>query len=129
MDAFYFSIGGFVWVIALFKRELLVEKEGFRIILGVSITLFLAGLILHFTVAGQQSGAGALLAPLLSLGMFRLCRRLFLKRFNREPRDTWLNWSEGMGADRVFNIVYFVSTLWLLMFTTIGMMELAKVGW
>lgn len=113
MDPIFFSIGGLVFAIGIFRRELLVQKETFRIILGVSVALFLAGLIIHFATPGRYPGSGALLSPLLSLGLFRLCRRVFLKRLKREPRDTWLNWDQGMGADRMFNILYFVSAGWL----------------
>jgi hypothetical protein len=54
---------------------------------------------------------------------------MFVARFKREPRDTWLDWSEGTGADRLFNIVYFGSVVWLWMLVTVGMWELAKRGW
>lgn len=129
MDAVCFSIGGLVFAIGIFKRELLIQRRAFRIIFGVSTVLFISGVILHFNEGGRNSTCGALLSPLLSLGLFRLCRRVFLKRYQREPRDTWLDWSENMGADRVFNIVYFVSAGWLWMAITIAMLELAKRGW
>lgn len=129
MDPLYFSIGGFVIAIAYFKMELLIEKESFKLIFGVSVALFFAGIALHFTEAGRYSMSGALLVPLLSLALFRLCRNVFLKRYNREPRDTFLNWTAGMGKDRVFNIVYFVSAAWLWALTPFGMEKLAKAGW
>jgi hypothetical protein len=129
LDPLYLAIGGFVVIIFLFKRELLVEEESFQLIGAISILLFIAGLVLHFTEAGRYSMSGALLSPLVSLGLFRLCRRIFLRRLNREPRDTFLDWSRGMAADRVFNIVYFILAAWLLMLITIGMEKLAKAGW
>jgi hypothetical protein len=102
MNPIYFSIGGLVFAVAMFKRELLIQKQSLRILLGLSIALFLAGLILHFRAPGQHPGSGALLCPLLSLGLFHLVRRLFLLLFEREPKDTWLNWQPGLGADRIF---------------------------
>ena len=114
-----FSIGGLVFAIGIFKRDLLVRRDSFNIVLGLSIILSLAGLTLHFVTPGGCPGSGALLSPLLSLGLFRLCPGMFLVRFKREPRDTWLNWESGMGADRVFNIVYFVSAGWLWIFLTV----------
>jgi hypothetical protein len=129
MDILLFSVGGLVFVIALFKRELLVERESFRLILGISALLFIAGLALHFSAAWRDSNCGALLVPLISLGFYRLCRKIFLWLFKREPRDTYLDWSPGMGADRLFNIVYFVFGGWLWMLVTILMLELAKSGW
>ncbi|SRR6185295_4934148 len=113
MNPIYFSIGGLVFAIAFFKRELLIQKQSLKIILSLSTALFLAGVTLHFRAPGQHPGSGALLCPLMSLGLFHLFRRLFLWRFQREPKDTWLNWDAGQGADRIFNILYFVSSGWL----------------
>ena len=107
-----FATGGFVWVIALFKRELLARRRSFRIILGLSIVLFSVGVMLHLKEA-RYPASGALLAPLVSLGLYRLCRAIFIRHFKREPRDTWLNWAEGMSDDRLFNIVYFVLAGWI----------------
>jgi hypothetical protein len=129
MDTLFIPVGGFVFVIALFKRELLVERESFRLISGVSALLFVAGLALHFSAAWRDSDCGALLVPLIALGFYRLCRKIFLRLFEREPRDTYLDWSPGMGADRLFNIVYFVFGWFLWMSVTILMLELAKHGW
>ncbi|CDM67174.1 hypothetical protein PYK22_03223 [Pyrinomonas methylaliphatogenes] len=129
MDPFYFVIGGFVIFIFIFKMEMLVRKESFRIILGISFLLFLIGLVLHFTEAGRSSLSGALLCPLLSLGLFRLLRRVFLRWFKHEPRDTFFNWNLGLGEDRIFNILYFAMAILLWMVVPFGMEQLAKVGW
>jgi hypothetical protein len=129
VDPIYFSIGGLVFAIGIFKRELLITRASFRLILGISVILFFVGMALHFTAAGRDSACGALLVPLLSLGLFRLCRRAFVRRFQREPKDTWLNWDDGLGPDKVFNIAYFVAAFWLWMLVTVLMLELAKAGW
>lgn len=71
----------------------------------------------------------ALLAPLLSLGLYRICQRLFLSRVRHEPKDTYLNWAPGLAADRLFNIIYFGSAIWIELLAMGGMMELAKAGW
>ena len=129
MDYLYIFLGLFVQIIAFVKRELLVQKESFRIILVISIVLFCGGLALHFTEAGRNSPSGALLAPLISLGLYHLCRKVFLGRFRHEPRDTYLNWEGGLAADRLFNIVYFVASQLLVVLAAIGMVELSKAGW
>lgn len=119
----------FVIFIALFRRERLIEKESFRLITGISAVLFIVGLVFHSTDGWGYSMSGALLNPLVSLGLYRVCRKVFISRFNREPKDTFLDWQPELGKDRVFNIVYFVSAIWLAMLITIGMEELAKAGW
>ena len=129
MDYVYIPAGLFVSIIALWKRELLAQRESFRIILGISVILFLVGLMLHFAEADRDSSSGALLAPLMSLGLYRLFRRFFFKQYKHEPRDTYLNWQSGLAADRIFNIAYFVLSCWLVLLTTISMMKLTRVGW
>ena len=129
MDVIYFSIGGFILTIAWFRMDLLIHKRSFRLTLGISVALFFIGLVLHFTDTARYSASGALLAPLLSLGLFQLCRKTFLKRYKREPRDTLLNWEPGLEADSIFNIVYFGLALFLLIFIPLGMKHLVKVGW
>ena len=125
----YILIGMFVAVLALFRRELLIQTDSFRAILAVSTLLFLIGIFLHSTAAGRNAPSGALLAPLMSLALYRVTRKLFLLKFRREPRDTFMDWSSGLAWDRVFNIVYFAGSAWILMAAMIGMRALAKAGW
>lgn len=127
-DYVYVFIGLFVMGIDLFKRELLIRKDSFRLVFLVSFILFLTGLMLHFTDVGRYSSSGALLGPLISLALFRLYRKWFVKRFNREPKDTSFNWESGLFWDRLFNIVFGVSGTLLIMLMAALMYELAKVG-
>lgn len=126
---FYILIGMSVAIIALFNRALLIQRKSFRVILATSITLFVVGLLLHFTEAGRAAPSGALLAPLMSLGLYRILRKMFLLRFQHEPRDTYLDWSRDLSGDRFFNILYFAGSAWLLLSAMIGMRALAKAGW
>jgi hypothetical protein len=125
----YVFIGMFVILIALFRREWLIQKQTFRVIMLISFIMFAVGLILHFTTVGRATPSGALLAPLLTLGFFRISLRIFLRRLQHEPKDTYLNWKAGLGADRIFNIVFFTVAGWLLLCSIIGMDALAKAGW
>src|SRR4030095_1875440 len=129
MDYLLFFSGSFVTCIALFKRDLLVNRQSFQIILALSMASFILAIVLHFTEPGRRSSSGALLTPLMSLGLYRFGRSIFVRRFKHEPRDTYMDWSPGMAADRVFNIVYFVGSFWLAMITAIGMEALAQRGW
>jgi len=117
INPFLFSIGGLVFAIGVFKRELLVQKKSFTVILAISIALFLMGTVLSVAYAGRYPGSGALLSPLVSLVLYRLSRNVFIATYEREPLDTWLRWNQGMGPDRVFNILYFVSAgfLWTIL--------------
>ncbi len=121
LNPLLFSIGGLVFAIAIFKRELLVQEKSLTIILAISLALFLMGLVVSVAYAGRYPGSGALLSPLVSLLLFRWSRRVFIATYDREPLDSWLNWKEGMGPDRVFNIFYFFTAgcLWTILATFI----------
>ncbi len=107
MDPLLFSAGGLVFAIGIFRRQLLIEEFSFRIILAISTILFIIGLFVHFIAPEKYPGIGALLSPLFSLALYRLGRSIFKNHLLREPRDSWFDWSEGMAADRIFNIIYF----------------------
>lgn len=107
MDIIYFGAGCFVIFIALVKRELLFNPQTFELILIVAAVLFLDGLVLIFTGWDRSLMAGALLSPLVTAGLFWAMLKLFRRLFKRNPRDTFNDWTPGMAADRMFNIIYF----------------------
>lgn len=129
MTLLYIALGLSVNLVFLFRRELLIEKESFSLILGGSGVLFIAVIVLHFTAAGRYPGSGALLAPLPALLLFRFFRRWFVKWFGREPRDTFLNWNTGMLEDRIFNVVYWALGVGLVLLGMSGMESLTKAEW
>lgn len=109
MDLVYFVAGGFVIAVALFRRDLLFRPETFKIILGISAVLFTAGLVLILIKRAKSNMEGALLSPMVSIGLFWTMHKLFRLWLKRNPEDTYMNWKSGLGPDRVFNIVYFTS--------------------
>ncbi|HUQ30683.1 MAG TPA: hypothetical protein VM095_01130 [Pyrinomonadaceae bacterium] len=130
MDIIYIAAGLFVSFIFVSRRELLIEKESFKLILGASVILFVVGIVLHFTGdAGRYSASGALLGPLPSLAFYRLFRKLFVTWFKHEPRDTFNNWEPGLGEDRIFNIVYGSLSAIITMLAMSSMKSLTDAGW
>jgi hypothetical protein len=124
----YFFAGALVLSIAWFKMELLILKKSLLVIFGISASLFLIGIVL--LVTGSRSYlAGVLLCPLLSLGLFRLFRRVFLSCCDREPRDTLLNWSSGLTGDRLFNILFFILGGLILVFVPVIIRRFGEAGW
>jgi hypothetical protein len=129
VDFIYICIGMFVSTIFIVRRELLIEDESYRLILRVSVLLCVVGIVLHFIDMARYSASGVLLSALPSLVLFRLFRRLFIKWFKREPRDTFFNWEDILFEDRIFNLVYCLLTFALAMLLGIGMKALADAGW
>src|SRR5437660_3307125 len=84
MDYLYIPVGMFVIFIAFLNRDLLARRRTFVLILVISIVLFLTGIVLHFIERDSDSSSGALLTPLVTLALYRLCRRLFLRKADHE---------------------------------------------
>jgi len=118
-DVLYAVIGGLVIGLFILKRELLTDRKAFLTVLGISIILSVLGICIHFSSGGGNSMSGALLAPLLDLGLYRLLRAFYIQRVGSEPRDTYLIWTPGMPADRIFNIVYLTLALLLWIFVAV----------
>jgi hypothetical protein len=129
MDALFLIIAFWIYGPFLFRRDWLVEEDSYKLVRGISVIAFLAGLALLFLDRARFSGTGVLCAPLLTLLMFRLCRKIFLRMFKREPKDTFMNWKAGLAADRLFNIAYFTLTTFVLIFSVVIENELDNIGW
>ena len=128
MNPIYVFVGALVLTIAWFRMDLLIRARSFAIILGISISLGVLGIALHI-IQRDSYLSGALLCPLLTLALFRTCRRLFMKIVKREPRDTLLDWSPGLGRDQLFNVLYFILGSLILVFFPVIIHRLTKAGW
>ena len=102
---FYFLLlGWFVLGVFVFKRELLISKNGFKLILSISAVLFTIGLFCHIAFPGTKSASGALLLPLMHLILYRASLFAFETLFHRTPKDTAGDWGSGLFWDRCFNV-------------------------
>jgi hypothetical protein len=120
MDIVWLAEAGLVLGIAFFRRELLIERGNRQIIFGVSLALFVAAVFLTVFMRSTPTLFPSLMNPLVSLGLFLLMRKLFVRWKNREPIDTFFDWRSGLAADRWFNILYFTLGSFLMMFLYIG---------
>jgi hypothetical protein len=55
----------------------------------------------------------------VTLGLFRGLRWLFVRIAGREPRDTFLNWKPELRNDRFFDFTYFVFGTSIVLFVPI----------
>ena len=128
MDIVWLAMAGFVLAIFVFDRELLIERGGRTIILGVSLALFVAAVVLTIFMRSTPTLFPSLMNPLVSLGLFLLMRKVFVRWKHREPIDTFFDWRPGLAADRWFNILYFTLGVFLLILLYIGA-ELTGYRW
>jgi hypothetical protein len=128
-DLYYYCVGLSIFFIFGLKPGLLIEDATFKAVLAISSMIFVVGLALHFTAEASDSARGALLAPLLTLGYFRLLRKLFLRWVHREPIDTAFNWTPGLVKDRTFAFAFVFGSILITFVTIFGMERLAKAGW
>lgn len=123
MDIISLAVAGLVLAIAFFARGLLTERRSRKVVFGASLALFVAAIflpIIFIFVRDKPILFPSLMNPLVSLGLFLLMRKLFVRWKNREPIDTFFDWRSGLGADRWFNILYFSFGTWLLILLLIG---------
>lgn len=124
MDAnFIFVLLGInTLIIFLFKRELLLEKKPFLILLSANLILFLLGYILEAYLIGNPKLVIALKMPLLSQSIFILMLVCFRKIYKRNPVDTFWTMDKSLMRDGVFNFAFGVIGLILptiLVFTKV----------
>jgi hypothetical protein len=117
MDVVWIIIGGFVLFIGLSVRAWLFDRQTRAVIFGVTAALLVAGLIL--TAATYKSPAlfPSLLNPSVSLGLFVVMHKGFVRWQKRDPIDTFMDWRRGLAPDRLFNILYLTLglALWMLL--------------
>ena len=112
--ASYFMFAGMsVLIIFWFHREWLIAETSYQVVKGLSIILFLAGVIALILVAtgpptSEKQIPGTLLCPLLHLGIFRAGLKVFNRRFGRDPEDTWKKLDPNLKWDGIFNTAFFL---------------------
>jgi hypothetical protein len=106
-------IGMSVIMIPLFKRDLLVNKKSFQVILIISIVSFFAALIIDlFDFGHKYWGLLSLYYPIYVVLSYRILRYLFILLKKREPIDTAFDLKGTTPwIDRIFNIIYFTQSL------------------
>ena len=128
-DVYYYCVGFSVFIIFGLNLELLLQEAAFKIMLASAGAAFVTGVVIHFTDEATHSAAGALLAPLPTLGYFWLLRKLFLKWAHREPIDTAMNWTPGLVKDRALAFAFLFGSLFIILVAIVGAERLAQAGW
>jgi hypothetical protein len=102
-------VGISILIIPLHRRELLVQKNSFKLILSISIAIFIIGVCLDiFNIDSKYWGFYSFYFPLFIVLFYRVLRIAFLIIMKREPIDTAFD-LRGVTPwiDRIFNILYF----------------------
>jgi O-antigen/teichoic acid export membrane protein len=95
----------------------------------LSAAMFVIAIVLHFTQTGRYSASAALICPLLLLALFYICRRIFLRKYAHEPKDTFFRSGPGLAPDMIFNLIYGVIAILVWIFVPLLIRALAKDGW
>src|SRR5678815_2536838 len=117
MDFVWIIIGGFVLFIGLGVREWLFDRQTRVFIFCVSAALLVASLILTACTYKSPALFPSLLNPSVSLGLFVVMHKGFVRWQKRDPKDTFMDWRRGLAPDRLFNILFFMLgiALWMLL--------------
>jgi hypothetical protein len=110
IDFIFILFGMNTLIVFLFKREWLLEKNTFLLLLAANIFLFIAGYILEAKqmIGGNPKLVLALKMPLLSQLLFICMVICFRKIYKRNPVDTFWTMDKKLMKDGVFNFVFWV---------------------
>ena len=110
MDIFFGTVGFFVQIIFMFKREWLFERKSFRLILFASTILFLLSYILMINHIGNPKTVRMLTIPLLAALMFYVVKLVFFKFYGRNLEDTFWSMDASLMSDGIFNALFWFSS-------------------
>jgi hypothetical protein len=102
--------------ITVFNRKLLCEWKFFKWVLLISIIMFIIPYICWYLLGSNEQNLGAFRNILLSLLIFRLLRKIFIKIFSREWEDTFWAMRGGVWFDSLFNIIYWFLNFIIFLF-------------
>lgn len=100
-------IMGIPLILFLFLRRYLNDKKSFKFILIITILIGIVGLTLTALKVHNDGIFILLIAPIFSVLLYRVMYNFFVKKLDREPQDTFMDFSDGNYADRLFNIAFF----------------------
>ncbi|WP_219051223.1 hypothetical protein [Halomarinibacterium sedimenti] len=95
-------------VLLLFAREFITQQKYFVLITSILTIIAVLGIVFAILDYNRNNFALCLINPILAYLIFRVCLKIFIKRFGRVPVDTAMDWRSGLFWDRLFNIVYFM---------------------
>lgn len=113
MDFIFILLGINTLFIFLYKREWLLQKQPFIIVMACNLTLFMLGYVLPYYSIVISEFVVALKMPLLSQLLFLSLAFLFRKIYDKDAVDTfWVNDLRLM-KDGVFNFIFWVTGIML----------------
>ncbi len=122
MDFAYIALGLNTLAVFLYKREWLLKKKPFTILLAINILLLILGYIFQYNLIGNPNMVVALKMPLLSQLIFISLVTIFRKVYNRDPVDTFWTMDISLMKDGIFNFTFWVTAILLpsiLVFTKV----------
>ena len=94
--------------IFLFCRKLLENYRSWKVLVFINSVIAILGI--WFTIVNIGNGkinlSYSLAFPLYSTLIYRILLTYFIKKKQRKPVDTTLNFAPGLFADRTFNFSY-----------------------
>jgi hypothetical protein len=96
-------------IVFLYKREWLLEKIPFLILLVVNIVLLAAGYLLEAKLIGNPKLVIALKMSLFSQLIFISMVFIFRKIYSRDPVDTFWTMDLKLMKDGIFNFVFWLA--------------------
>ena len=101
-------------VVFMYKREWLLSKKPFTILLAINLILLVVGYLLQYYSIGNPKMVIALKMPVLSQLLFIGLVTIFRKVYNRDPVDTFWTKDVSLMRDGIFNFFFWVVAIIIL---------------
>lgn len=108
MDFIFILLGLSTLFIFLYKREWLIEKKSYLIILWINLVLFFVGYFLEYVVNIHSKTVVALKMGLLSQLIFLALINLYRKLYGKNPVDTFWSMDSKLLKDGLFNFLFWI---------------------
>ena len=109
-------------IIFTFKREWLLKKNSFLVLLFINIILFAMGYLLEAKLIENPKLVVALKMPLISQLLFICMLICFRKIYNRDPVDTFWTMDRSLMRDGIFNAIF-----WFIGFVLPAILAFTKI--
>ena len=108
MIILFTAVGLSVQIIFAYRRDLLIRKKSFFILILINCFLFLMSYFLLKTTALNPRMVVLLRVPILALIIFQIMKTLYFKIFKSIPVDTIWTMDISLMSDGIFNFLFWV---------------------
>lgn len=106
MDQILLFFAQYIYYLFIVNSKWLIEERPYKIIFWISILFASLGIFRGLKFSNLYGWL--LLLPIIALLLYRGMRKIFIKKYGRNPISTYMtfHWEKGMLKDVVFSVIF-----------------------